>query len=51
LSARETIGVDLGGTKMLVGVVDSERQVHYEGTEPSVGRSEDQVVEDLAREL
>jgi glucokinase len=51
VSARETIGVDLGGTKMAVGVVDSERQVHYEGTEPSVGLSEDQVVEDLAREL
>lgn len=51
MSPRETIGVDLGGTKMRVGVVDSERQVHYEGTEPSVGRSEDQVVEDLGREL
>jgi glucokinase len=51
VSPRETIGVDLGGTKMAVGVVDSERQVHYKGTEPSVGLSEDQVVEDLAREL
>jgi glucokinase len=51
LSARETIGVDLGGTKMAVGVVDSERQVLYEGREPSVGLSEDKLVEDLAREL
>jgi glucokinase len=51
VTPRETIGVDLGGTKMAVGVVDSERQVHYKGTEPSVGLSEDQVVEDLAREL
>jgi glucokinase len=51
VSPRETIGVDLGGTKMLVGVVDSERDVKYKGTEPSVGLSEDQVVEDLAREL
>jgi glucokinase len=51
VSSRETIGVDLGGTKMAVGVVDSERQVLYKGTEPSVGLSEDQVVEDLAREL
>jgi glucokinase len=51
LSARETIGVDLGGTKMLVGVVDSERQIHYEGRESSVGLSEDRLVEDLGREL
>src|SRR5262249_58500784 len=29
LTPRETIGVDLGGTKMLVGVVDSEQHVHY----------------------
>jgi glucokinase len=51
VTPRETIGVDLGGTKMAVGVVDSERQVQYKGTEPSVGLSEDQVVEDLAQEL
>jgi glucokinase len=51
LSERETIGVDLGGTKMLVGVVDSERHVSYEGHESSVGLSEDRLVEDLAREL
>jgi glucokinase len=51
LSARETIGVDLGGTKMLVGVVDSERQIKYEGRGSSVGLTEDEVVEDLARLL
>jgi glucokinase len=51
VSERETIGVDLGGTKMLVGVVDSEREVRYEGRESSVGLSEDKLVEDLAREL
>ncbi|HKH22420.1 MAG TPA: ROK family protein [Solirubrobacterales bacterium] len=51
MSTRETIGVDLGGTKMLVGVVDSERRIQYEGREPSVGLSEDKLVEDLAREL
>jgi glucokinase len=51
VSAPETIGVDLGGTKMLVGVVDSERKVTYEGREPSTGLSEDRLVEDLAREL
>ena len=51
VSTRETIGVDLGGTKMLVGVVDTDRKISYEGGEPSVGLSEDEVVEDLAREL
>jgi glucokinase len=51
LSARETIGVDLGGTKMLVGVVDSERQIKYEGRGSSLGLTEDEVVEDLARLL
>jgi glucokinase len=51
VSARETIGVDLGGTKMLVGVVDSDRKISYEGGESSAGLTEDEVVEDLAREL
>jgi glucokinase len=51
LSPRETIGVDLGGTKMAVGVVDSEQNIHYEGKESSLGRSEDELVADLGREL
>jgi glucokinase len=51
LSARETIGVDLGGTKMAVGVIDSERQIRYEGQEPSVGLSEDRLVAALAKEM
>jgi glucokinase len=36
---------------MLVGVVDSLRKVQYEGRESSIGLSEDQVVQDLGREL
>ena len=51
LTPRESIGVDLGGTKMLVGVVDSEQHTHYEGKEASTGLSEDRLVEDLGREL
>ena len=51
MSSRETIGVDLGGTKMQVGVVDSERQILYEGKESSTGLSEDGLVEELGREL
>jgi glucokinase len=51
LSPRETIGVDLGGTKMAVGVVDSEQHTHYTSKESSIGLSEDKLVEDLADEL
>jgi glucokinase len=51
LNPQEAIGVDLGGTKMAVGVVDSKQQIHYQGKEPSIGRSEDELVADLAREL
>ena len=51
VTPRETIGVDLGGTKMAVGVVDSDQQVHYQGREPSTGLSEEKLVEELAREL
>ena len=51
MTPRETIGVDLGGTKMAVGVVDSEQHIHYEGKEPSTGLSEERLVEDLGREL
>jgi glucokinase len=51
VSVRETIGVDLGGTKMAVGVVDSEQHVHYQGKEPSTGLSEEKVVEELVEEL
>jgi len=47
----ETIGVDLGGTKMLVGVVDSERRVVYRSTAPSHGLRQDELLETLEREL
>jgi glucokinase len=36
---------------MLIGVVDSEQRIHHESRESSTGRSEKQIVEDLAREL
>jgi glucokinase len=51
LSGLETIGVDLGGTKMQVGVVDEERNVLHESRESSTGKSEDEIVEALASEL
>jgi glucokinase len=47
----EAIGVDLGGTKMLVGVVDSERRVVYSSSAPSFGLGQEQLLETLEREL
>ena len=50
MSAAETIGVDLGGTKMLIGVLDGT-DVQYESREASTGQSEDELVELLVREV
>lgn len=50
VSAGETIGVDLGGTKMLVGVLDAT-EVRYESREASTGQTEDELVELLVREV
>ena len=43
MSAGETIGVDLGGTKALVGVLDGT-EVRYESREASTGQTEDELV-------
>jgi glucokinase len=51
MSGPETVGVDLGGTKILVGVVDSERRIHYEDREPSAGQSQEQLLDSLEREV
>jgi glucokinase len=50
MSAGETIGVDLGGTKMLVGVLDGTK-TSWESREASTGQSEDELVELLVREV
>jgi glucokinase len=50
VSAVETIGVDLGGTKALVGVLDGT-EVLYESREASTGQSEEELVELLVREV
>jgi glucokinase len=50
VSSTETIGVDLGGTKMLVGVL-SGTQPLYEQREASTGQTEDELVELLVREV
>ncbi|HEX6603097.1 MAG TPA: ROK family protein, partial [Solirubrobacterales bacterium] len=52
MSGSETIGVDLGGTKMLVGVLsDSSTEPLYEQREASTGQTEDELVELLVREV
>jgi glucokinase len=51
MSSREAIGVDLGGTKMLLGVLDDDSKVLWESREPSAGHSEDELVEMLVREV
>jgi glucokinase len=51
MSAIETIGVDLGGTKLLVGVLDEERRILWESREVSTGHGEQDLVEMIAREV
>jgi glucokinase len=50
MSAGATIGVDLGGTKVLVGVLDGT-DVRYESREASTGQDENELVELLVREV
>jgi glucokinase len=50
VSASETIGVDLGGTKMLVGALEGT-EVLWESREASTGQTEDELVELLVREV
>jgi glucokinase len=51
MSSAEAIGVDLGGTKMLLGVLDRDSKVLWESRERSTGQSEDELVELLVREV
>ncbi len=48
---RAAIGADLGGTKMAVGVVDSEHAILHRGTEPTTGLTLEVLLETLEREL
>jgi len=52
VSGSETIGVDLGGTKMLIGVLsEAGTKPLYEQREASTGQTEDELVELLVREV
>jgi glucokinase len=47
----EAIGVDLGGTKLLTGVVDEKLNVHHESRERSSGFSEEEVLTAIEQEV
>lgn len=51
MSAAEAIGIDLGGTKMLLGVLGSQPEALWESRERSAGESEDELVELVVREI
>jgi glucokinase len=51
MSQVEAIGVDLGGTKMLLGVLDSDSKTVWESREGSAGEGESELVELLVREV
>ncbi len=49
--SAQAIGVDLGGTKMLVGVVDGAPQVLHRSQAGSLGRTSDELLSTLESEL
>ncbi|MGZ5412542.1 MAG: ROK family protein [Solirubrobacterales bacterium] len=51
MSSREAIGVDLGGTKLATGVVDSQQNILHTSRESSTGRSEYEVMGAIEQEL
>lgn len=51
MSQAEAIGVDLGGTKMLLGVLDGDSKIVWESRERSAGEGEEELVELLVREI
>jgi len=51
MSSTEAIGIDLGGTKMLLGVLDPDSKVAWGSRERSTGQGEEELVELLVREV
>ncbi|HEX2097193.1 MAG TPA: ROK family protein [Solirubrobacterales bacterium] len=51
MSEAETIGIDLGGTKMLLGVLDADSRVLRESRKRSTGQDEAGLVELMVREI
>jgi glucokinase len=51
VSGQIALGADLGGTKMLIGAVDDERNVLCRSTEATLGRTADEILDTLEAEL
>jgi glucokinase len=51
MNETETIGADLGGTKLAVGVVDAASQTLWKDEVPSAGYSQEAVIDLLAKEI
>jgi glucokinase len=51
MSAQEVVGIDLGGTKMLTGVLGRDSEVLWQSRERSTGQSEEQLVDLLVEEI
>ncbi len=51
MSQPEAIGIDLGGTKMLLGVLDADSKTAWESREGSAGESQEELVDLLVREI
>jgi glucokinase len=51
MSAVETVGADLGGTKLAVGVVDSGPETLWNDEVPSAGYSQEDVIDLLVEEI
>jgi glucokinase len=51
VSAPEAVGLDLGGTKLLTGVVDGDQNVHHESRERTTGASEQEVLDTIVSEI
>jgi glucokinase len=47
-SANRVIGVDLGGTKILAGIVDAEGRVHETAERPTVTSSQEALLDEIA---
>jgi glucokinase len=51
MNTPETVGVELGGTRVLIGVIGEDRKVLYEDQERSAGQGQDELLETLEREV
>jgi glucokinase len=51
MSAKRVIGVDIGGTKVLAGIVDSDGRVHEMVERPTVTTSQTALLESLAEQV